>query len=62
MMSFLIFLSSFIQGRLGHRTMQGAWTAKTPNMNMKLLSRVRLFTTPWTIAYQAPLFMGFSRQ
>ena len=28
---------------------------------MKLLSRVRLFATPWTIAYQAPLSMGFSR-
>ena len=25
-------------------------------------SRVRLFTTPWTVAYQAPLSMGFSRQ
>ena len=23
---------------------------------------VRLFGTPWTVAYQAPLFMGFSRQ
>ena len=28
----------------------------------KLLSRVRLFATPWTAAYQAPLSMGFSRQ
>ena len=26
------------------------------------LSRVRLFTTPWTAAYQAPPSMGFSRQ
>ena len=25
-------------------------------------SRVRLFTTPWTAAYQAPPSMGFSRQ
>ena len=25
-------------------------------------SRVRLFETPWTVAYQAPLSMGFSRQ
>ncbi|RJF55596.1 hypothetical protein D4Z76_09305, partial [Campylobacter coli] len=23
---------------------------------------VGLFTTPWTVAYQAPLFMEFSRQ
>ena len=25
-------------------------------------SRVRLFVTLWTVAYQAPLSMGFSRQ
>ena len=25
-------------------------------------SRVRLFATPWTAAYQAPPSMGFSRQ
>ena len=31
-------------------------------MNVKLLSRVQLFTTPWTEAYQAPPSMGFSRQ
>ena len=29
---------------------------------MKLLSRVRLFATPWTVAYQVPPSMGFSRQ
>ena len=28
----------------------------------QLLSHVRLFVTPWTVAYQDPLFMGFSRQ
>ena len=26
------------------------------------LSRVRFFETPWTVAHQAPLSMGFSRQ
>ena len=26
------------------------------------LSCVRLFATPWTVAYQAPLSRGFSRQ
>ena len=31
-------------------------------MKLKSLSRVQLFVTPWTIAYQAPLSMGFSRQ
>ena len=29
---------------------------------VKSLSRVRLFATPWTVAHQAPLSMGFSRQ
>ena len=29
---------------------------------VKSLSHVRLFATPWTVAYQAPPFMGFSRQ
>ena len=29
---------------------------------VKSLSRVRLSVTPWTVAYQAPLSMGFSWQ
>ena len=29
---------------------------------MKLLSCVRLFAIPWTVAYQAPSSMEFSRQ
>ena len=29
---------------------------------MKSLNCVRLFVTPWTVAHQAPLSMGFSRQ
>ena len=31
-------------------------------MKVKLLSHVRLFGTPWTVAYQDPWSMGFSRQ
>ena len=31
-------------------------------VKMKSLSRVRLFATRWTVAYQAPPCMGFSRQ
>ena len=31
-------------------------------VKVKSLSRVRLFATPWTVARQAPLSMGFSRQ
>ena len=29
---------------------------------VKSRSRVRLFATPWTVAHQVPLSMGFSRQ
>ena len=36
-----------------------AWKWK---VKVKSLSRVWLFVTPWTAAYQAPLSMGFSRQ
>ena len=36
-----------------------AWKWKVKG---KSLSRVRLFPTPWTTAYQAPPSMGFSRQ
>ena len=33
-----------------------------PWSEVKSLSRVQLFATPWTVAYQAPPSMGFSRQ
>ena len=36
--------------------------ARKWKVKVKLLSCVRLFATPWTATYQAPLFMGFSRQ
>ena len=55
-----------IPGILQARTLEwvaisfsNAWTWK---VKVKSLSRVRLFATPWTAAYQAPLSMGFSRQ
>ena len=31
-------------------------------VKVKSLSRVRLLATPWTVSYQAPPYMGFSRQ
>ena len=43
-------------GDLGcHRALEGAWKVK---VKVKSLSRVRLFATPWTVAYQTPLSMG----
>ena len=55
-----------VPGILQARTLQwvtisfcNAWKWK---VKVKSLSCVRLFETPWTAAYQAPLPMGFSRQ
>ena len=55
-----------IPGILQTRTLEwvaiffsNAWKWK---VKVKSLSHVRLFSTPWTAAYQAPPSMGFSRQ
>ena len=55
-----------IPGILQSRTLEwvaisfsNAWKWK---VKVKSLSRVRLFTTPWNAAHQAPPSMGFSRQ
>ena len=55
-----------IPGILQARTLEwvaisssNAWKWK---VKVKSVSRVWLFVTPWTTAYQAPLSMGFSRQ
>ena len=37
-------------------------STRDQTVKVKSLSRVRLFATPQTVAYQAPLSMGFSRQ
>ena len=60
------------------KTLESPWTARKSSQSIlkeispgcslekkvkvKSLSRVRLFVTPWTVAYQAPPSMGFSRQ
>ena len=41
-------------------TLQNKWT--WASCVCESLRRVWLFVTPWTVARQAPLFMGFSRQ
>ena len=55
-----------IPGTLQARTLEwvaisfsNAWKWK---VKVKSLSRVRLFSTPWTAAYQVPPSIGFSRQ
>ena len=59
-------LGSAIPGILQARTLE--WVAisfsnaRKWKLKVKSLSRVWLFATPWTAAYQAPPSMGFSRQ
>ena len=57
---------SAVPGILQARTLEwvaisfsDAWKWK---VKVKSLSRVWFFVTPWTVAYQAPPSMGFSRQ
>ena len=57
---------SAIPGILQSRTLEwvaisfsNAWKWK---VKVKSISHVRLLATPWTVAYQAPPSMGFSRQ
>ena len=38
------------------------WPVRVYQSQMKSLSRVPLFSTPWTVAHQAPPSMEFSRQ
>ena len=50
-----------------HNSARGAVSPRlspheTPLLPPRHFSHVRLFATPWTIAYQAPLPMGFPRQ
>ena len=59
-------LGSAVPGILQARTQEwvaisfsSAWKWK---VKVKSLSHIRLFTTPWTAAHQAPPSMGFSRQ
>ena len=40
----------------------GGLTLSMTKSEVKSLSRVRLFATPWSVAYQAPPSMGFSKQ
>ena len=57
-----IFCFSFL-AHFGIKSTQGwNWLSILSEVKVKLLSRVLLFATPWTVVYQAPLSMGLSRQ
>ena len=50
----------------GKYSINGTWGITCHTLGccseVKSLSRVRLFVTPWTAGHQAPPSMGFSRQ
>ena len=51
-----------VQHLAGTQTVASSAQFTGGKVKVKSLSRVRLFATPWTVAYQAPPSMGFSRQ
>ena len=55
-LSVILFLCCLSRYRVGDRD------APCPMCSSHLLSRVRLFATPWTTGHQAPLSMGFPRE
>ena len=50
------------QGDLGFQAELGSLEFNGVTVCTCVLSHVQLFVTPWTVACQAPLSMGFSRQ
>ena len=61
MLKFHSFSRTFITIHLFGKV-SGILILKVSGSKVKLLSRVRLFVTSWTVANQAPLSIGFSRQ
>ena len=51
-----------VKGMVFPVVMYGCETWTIEKAEVKLLNCVQLFATPWTVAHQAPLSMGFSRQ
>ena len=55
-----IILSHFLQ--LGTPEVKSLFSYRYGKVKVKSLSHVRLFATPWTVAYKSPQSMEFSRQ
>ena len=53
---------SYIFPSLGQRRENSFNTVGLVAFVVQLLSWIRLFAIPWTVAHQAPLSVGFSRQ
>ena len=58
----MLSLNPFAQGMLPASYNDHEPSPAVTKRKVKSLSHVRFFATPWTVAYQAPLSMGFSRQ
>ena len=62
----LFFLLKSTHAHTIHMHTHRQWEIETIQVQneseVKLLSRVPLFVTPWTVAYQVPPSKGFSRQ
>ena len=54
-------ITSFVDGGRCPQLKEYVFSLKV-GKKVKSLSRVQLFATPWTVARQAPLSIGFSRQ
>ena len=65
-----MYLDTWVEGCLGSNLNPFGPKSEHSSWKMDLclkcvlnhLSHIRLFATLWTVAHQAPLFMGFSRQ
>ena len=58
-----VFTNTTVQNHQFFGTQLSLWSnSHIHTSEMKLLSHVLLFVTPWTVAYQASPYMGFSRQ
>ena len=60
--SFCCSMNIYIHMKKQDKNIKVLWKVKWASEWVKSLSRVRFFATPWTVAHQAPLSMGFSRQ
>ena len=53
---------SCLRGWESHHRSDSCHLLSTYHVRLCVLSHVRFFATPWTVAHQAPLSMGFPRQ
>ena len=58
----LLFISFHVQSFILHKIILPVKLCMHKVKQLKLLSHVQLFVMPWSVARQAPLSMGFSRQ